>query len=59
MIVTGKFGQSFINETAGGQIDLNTDDGINEWGNLLMDRFALTEEDALEELARHREILGQ
>lgn len=52
-------GQSFIDETAGEKIDFSTDEGINRWGNILVDKFALTEDDALEELARHIELLGQ
>ena len=51
------FGQQFINQTVGSEVDLNTDEGMNKWGNTLMEKFALTEEDALEELVRHMEMI--
>ncbi len=53
-----KRGQEFIDKAAGKSIDLTTAEGINEWGNLLMEKYNLTQEDASAELRRHLVMLG-
>lgn len=38
---------------AGEPLDLSTDEGINAWGSILVDRYGLPEDKALEELKKH------
>ncbi|MCG8435501.1 MAG: hypothetical protein MJA83_15880 [Gammaproteobacteria bacterium] len=40
------------------QFNLNTPEGINEYGNQLVDRYGFTEQQAIELLLNHREILS-
>ncbi len=53
-----KRGEEFINKAAGKELDLTIPEGINEWGNLLMEKYNLSQEDASVELRRHLFMLG-
>tara|TARA_R100000664_G_scaffold2086_3_gene5325 strand:+ start:313 stop:1575 length:1263 start_codon:yes stop_codon:yes gene_type:complete len=50
-------GADFIRHASGKNLDLSTKQGQNAWGNLLMKKYSLTEEDAFAELLRHMRMV--
>lgn len=53
-----KTGMNGLSMLAGQPVDLSTDEGINRWGEVLVNRYQLSPEMAVEEIRKHRNILG-
>ncbi len=52
-------GQQGLDLLAGFHVDLSTDNGIDLWGQILVERFGLPDAKALAELTKHIEILSR